>query len=713
MKLSESTNDITSTIKDAQSATIKVCPTAFKILSSQIYNDKISAIIRELSCNAVDSHVAAGNKNPITIHLPTRMEPNFKVQDNGTGIPHDKLVEISMTYFGSTKQDTNDVIGGLGIGGKSPLSYTDQFTITSVYNGVKSSYVIFFNEQNVPDVARLSESKTDEGNGVTVDVPVKENDIYEFKEKAKNIFKWFEQAPIIKGNVVDIETPTPVHTSELFSLYCQRDLLKNSVIMGGVVYAVEDDAFKTESGLIKEIIGIDRIMIPFEIGELEVSASREGLSMTFDTKEKIKKRLVDIEEAAIAGIQKKIDALDHVYKIFDVADMSPTEKRIICEKPQMFTFGGVPLNDKRFAFSINDIGIEEEEVQKLQIFEMFRHYRKVNPELNAFPIKNTVYGKTRLFAAHKQRIHILFVDQKKHLAYNRRVMVESDRKQDFISDVFFSVATEEGLKFMKDLFKEFDVHVEKLSDRVNNGCKPEPRVSSERQYGHYRSIYKFKDGEVDTIEEPKKVSLKEIYGLIGEGVYFIIEDFRSQRAERELVKLKRYIDEGTTVVAVNSSIFGKVVGRGGVPIRDYELSDVNKKEIERVARLNKAMRNGTFVKFITDLHSSLKYSAFDVKVSDLFPDFDDSILGGSTTIPQNESVRSYYDLVFETIEPIDVSFVKKFKEAFDFFYPDRAVWNVIDDIFCGLGEKEAIIMLTSLTDAHKMIADKIKKHEDS
>ena len=34
---------------------------AFGILSSGLYANKIRAVIREISCNAVDSHVAAGN----------------------------------------------------------------------------------------------------------------------------------------------------------------------------------------------------------------------------------------------------------------------------------------------------------------------------------------------------------------------------------------------------------------------------------------------------------------------------------------------------------------------------------------------------------------------------------------------------------------------------------------------------------------------------
>jgi hypothetical protein len=50
--------------------TIRSSPKAFSILSSGLYKNKIRAIIRELSCNAVDSHRAAGNREqPFEIHV--------------------------------------------------------------------------------------------------------------------------------------------------------------------------------------------------------------------------------------------------------------------------------------------------------------------------------------------------------------------------------------------------------------------------------------------------------------------------------------------------------------------------------------------------------------------------------------------------------------------------------------------------------------------
>ena len=60
---------------------------AFNILSSGLYANKIRAIIRELSCNAVDSHVAAGKSDtPFDIHLPNQLEPHFSIRDYGTGL---------------------------------------------------------------------------------------------------------------------------------------------------------------------------------------------------------------------------------------------------------------------------------------------------------------------------------------------------------------------------------------------------------------------------------------------------------------------------------------------------------------------------------------------------------------------------------------------------------------------------------------------------
>ena len=54
---------------------------AFDIIADKIYTYKERAVIREISCNAHDAHVEAGNPQPFDVHLPTQLEPHICVRD--------------------------------------------------------------------------------------------------------------------------------------------------------------------------------------------------------------------------------------------------------------------------------------------------------------------------------------------------------------------------------------------------------------------------------------------------------------------------------------------------------------------------------------------------------------------------------------------------------------------------------------------------------
>ena len=151
---------------------IKASKKAFTILSG-LYSDLPLAIVRELAANGLDAHVVAGKKNvPIEIHLPNALEPWLTITDFGTGISHKDIYDIYTTYFESTKTNTNDQIGCLGLGAKSQLAYTDNFTTTSIVDGVKRIYNVFFNTSGVPSISLMSQENTTEGNGLSVQIPV-------------------------------------------------------------------------------------------------------------------------------------------------------------------------------------------------------------------------------------------------------------------------------------------------------------------------------------------------------------------------------------------------------------------------------------------------------------------------------------------------------------------------------------------------------------
>ena len=170
---------------------IKNSPKAFGILSSGLYSNKVKAIIRELSCNAWDSHVQSGNSDPFDVHLPNELEPWFSVRDYGTGLSHEQIMSLYTTYFDSTKTGSNDFVGALGLGSKSPFSYTDNFTVTSVVDGWKGIYSAYIDDQGLPAIAQMSSSDTDEANGLCVSFSVKETDFYAFRDESQRVYPYF------------------------------------------------------------------------------------------------------------------------------------------------------------------------------------------------------------------------------------------------------------------------------------------------------------------------------------------------------------------------------------------------------------------------------------------------------------------------------------------------------------------------------------------
>ncbi|MGZ7144954.1 hypothetical protein ACXWOO_11340, partial [Streptococcus pyogenes] len=66
------------------------------------------------------------------------------------------------SYFASTKAESNDFIGALGLGSKSPFSYTKSFTIVSYHEGEARGYMAVMNNGE-PDIRPLFVEPMKEG----------------------------------------------------------------------------------------------------------------------------------------------------------------------------------------------------------------------------------------------------------------------------------------------------------------------------------------------------------------------------------------------------------------------------------------------------------------------------------------------------------------------------------------------------------------------
>jgi hypothetical protein len=288
---------------------------AFNILSSGLYANKIRAIIRELSCNAVDSHTAAGRADtPFDVHLPNQLEPWFAVRDYGTGLNHEQVTSIYTTYFESTKTDSNAFIGALGLGSKSPFSYTDNFTVTAVKDGVKGIYTAFINEAGVPSIALMLSEDTDEPYGVEIKFAVTERyDFDKFRQEARHVYKYFALRPVISGydnfNFDEVEYESRDIVPGVHQLKSSN---RSVAVMGNIAYPVEVPNADTSLGDLRRLLGCG-LEMHFDIGELDFQASREGLSYIPSTVEAIKRKLEALNSALADKLAVEAAAIENLW----------------------------------------------------------------------------------------------------------------------------------------------------------------------------------------------------------------------------------------------------------------------------------------------------------------------------------------------------------------------------------------------------------------
>ncbi len=288
----------------------------FHILRNQLYSDPILAVLREISTNAVDANVMAGKPEvPIRVTLPTLLESFLKIRDFGNGLSDEQVKDIFCSYGESTKRQTNDATGMLGIGCKSPFSYTDSFTVNSYQNGKMKMWNAHIDPSNRGAMALMAECDTTEPDGIEVVVPVKTNDISKFKQKAFHLFAFFSLCPDIK-NVDSYELSSfqtsrvrkPMHKADDWE-FIGGSHTTSYAVMGNIPYPIDPHVF-TEGEIKTELRTLLQygVIINFKIGTLEFAASREALQYTPQTKKTIVAKLTEIYKALGVEAEKEFAA---------------------------------------------------------------------------------------------------------------------------------------------------------------------------------------------------------------------------------------------------------------------------------------------------------------------------------------------------------------------------------------------------------------------
>lgn len=239
---------------------------------TDLYSDAELAVIREYATNALDSHLAAGNKQPIVVNLPNALNPAFEVTDHGTGLSVDDLINVYSKYGYSTKRDNDVEAGMLGLGCKSALTYTDQFTVTAVKDGVRALAVVARGADGTGSIKIVDTSSTVERNGVTISVPVK--NASSFCAKAKEFFQWWTPGTVL----VDGDEPKlpAKHVRVADDLVLAPGLDSDYVVMGNIAYPVERYQYNLSASLPYHI----KVVAFVPMGSVNFTPSREALTYT-------------------------------------------------------------------------------------------------------------------------------------------------------------------------------------------------------------------------------------------------------------------------------------------------------------------------------------------------------------------------------------------------------------------------------------------------
>lgn len=209
------------------------------------------------------------------------------------------------TLFNSTKEDDDGQIGAFGLGSKSPFSVSDSFTVESRYEGKVYRFLMYLNGNRIPTVDLVTKDletreplpeDTDEWNGLSVKVPIKNSRFRAFEEELVRLGKVMAptERPKVTNHSYSFEWENISFSNRVAKTYIQPKGNGNThyAVMGGVSYPIDLGQLEQDVSSILEKFPTSYTF--FELGDLNVPPSREDLSYDEYTRENLNKEFKTI-----------------------------------------------------------------------------------------------------------------------------------------------------------------------------------------------------------------------------------------------------------------------------------------------------------------------------------------------------------------------------------------------------------------------------------
>lgn len=285
----------------------------FQMFTNNIYSNPIGTIVREIASNCFDSHIEAKVDDPVIIKKSNDSKTDttyVSFIDYGVGMSPERVQNVYGVYFESTKRTNNEEIGGFGIGGKTPLAYKRQtglgegeydnsFFVITNYDGTKYYYCIYEGAKS-PVINEIHREATDEANGTEVRIPVLSSDIDKFEQELYMQLFYFENI-IFEGFSNDNKlNEYKIFKGDTFLFRDKAPYSNLHVCLGKVAYPIDFNALNLSR------FDYDYpIAIKLNIGDVEVTPSRESLKYSEKSIKLLKNKLEEVKDEMRVLISKQ------------------------------------------------------------------------------------------------------------------------------------------------------------------------------------------------------------------------------------------------------------------------------------------------------------------------------------------------------------------------------------------------------------------------
>lgn len=269
-----------------------------------LYADRRLAVVREYVANAVDATRDAGRTDPVAITSPSILEPNLIVTDRGTGMSVEEVEATFLAFAASTKRDSNEMVGGLGVGAKSAWAVTESFLVDTVKNGRRT---LVRAARDLSHQVLLAGEPTDLPTGTTISIPVEVgSDIDPWRRVIAEVATAHDPGAVtVDGKPVTSIAADPARIGPVLCTRV-RSGYGDSVLIraGGTLFAAVPEI----SRMVLNTTKLQACVIELPIGSFDHTPSRESVVATDRTIAAVKAALAEFD-VAFAALTQRIDEL--------------------------------------------------------------------------------------------------------------------------------------------------------------------------------------------------------------------------------------------------------------------------------------------------------------------------------------------------------------------------------------------------------------------